>query len=151
MLLLLAAVVAQAADAPAGQPAARVPQPVIEPARGGQCVEDPALMRRNHMEYLKHQRDETMHGGVRGAKYSLKACIECHASQTTNSVAAAQTNFCISCHSYAAVKIDCFECHATQPPKTSFQPLVHPTGARAELGRQLRQLSSPPTSATSKP
>ena len=71
-------------------------------------------MRRNHMDLLKHQRDETMHGGMRGAKYSLKACIECHASQKTGSVAQAQTDFCVSCHSYAAVKIDCFECH--QPP-----------------------------------
>jgi hypothetical protein len=100
-------------------PATRVPKPVIESARGGQCVEDPAFMRRYHMELLKHQRDDTLRGGIRGAKYSLKTCIECHASQTTNSVTAAPTNFCVSCHSYAAVKIDCFECHATQPPKTS--------------------------------
>ncbi|MDE2416785.1 MAG: hypothetical protein KGN32_03180 [Burkholderiales bacterium] len=120
----------------------RVPKPVIEAARGGQCVEDPAFMRRNHMELLKHQRDDTMRGGVRGAKYSLKTCIECHASQATNSVAATPTNFCVSCHSYAAVKIDCFECHATQPQKaSSFHPLV-PTAASGNatpLGMQLRQ------------
>lgn len=141
-LLLFSGVAAQAADEPAKT--SRVPKPVIEAARGGQCVEPPDVMRRNHMEYLKHQRDDTMHGGIRGAKYSLKACIECHASQTTNSVTAAPTNFCISCHSYAAVKVDCFECHATQPGKatTSFYPLVHPTGAHAELSRQLRQLAS---------
>ena len=133
---------ALAADEPAK--GGRVPKPVIEAAKGGQCVEDPAVMRRNHMEYLKHQRDDTVHGGIRGAKYSLKTCIECHASQTTNSVTAAPTNFCISCHSYAAVKVDCFECHATQPGKatSSFYPLVHPTGAHAELSRQLRQLAS---------
>jgi len=141
-LLVLAGAAAQAADEPAK--GSRVPKPVIEAARGGQCVEDPAVMRRNHMEYLKHQRDDTMHGGIRGAKYSLKACIECHASQTTNSVTAAPTNFCISCHSYAAVKVDCFECHATQPGKatTSFYPLVHPSGTHAELSRQLRQLAA---------
>ena len=121
----------------------RVPKPVIEAARGGQCVEPAADMRRNHMKYLKHQRDETMHDGIRGAKYSLKACIECHASPATNSVAAKQTNFCISCHSYTAVKVDCFECHATQPGKTSLHPLVHPTGASAELSRQLHQLAPP--------
>jgi predicted CXXCH cytochrome family protein len=90
-------------------------QPVIEPARSGPCVEDAPTMRRQHMEYLKHQRDATVHGGVRGAKYSLKTCVACHASQQTNSVTAASTNFCVSCHSYAAVKIDCFECHANQP------------------------------------
>ena len=142
LLGLLLGSVAHAADEPAK--GARVPKPVIEAARGGQCVEPSDVMRRNHMEYLKHQRDDTMRGGVRGAKYSLKACIECHASQQTNSVTAAPTNFCISCHSYAAVKVDCFECHATQPGKamSSFYPLVHPSGAHAELSRQLRQLAT---------
>ena len=93
----------------------RVSQPVIEVARGGQCVEDPAFMRRNHMKLLKHQRDDTLRGGVRTGKYSLKTCIDCHASKTTNSVAASDTNFCQSCHNYAAVKIDCFECHTNKP------------------------------------
>lgn len=102
----------------------RVPQPVIEAARGEQCVEDPAFMRRNHMELLKHQRDDTLRGGVRTAKHSLKACIECHASKTSGSVTVANTNFCQSCHIYAAVKIDCFECHANKPPQTSFHPLL---------------------------
>ncbi|MEI8324464.1 MAG: hypothetical protein WCH44_03710 [Betaproteobacteria bacterium] len=94
--------------------ASGVPQPVIEAARGGKCPADPAFMRRNHMELLKHQRDETLRAGARQGKFSLKACIACHASQKTNSVAAAGTNFCQSCHAYAAVQIDCFECHASQ-------------------------------------
>ncbi len=111
--LLLAAV---RVAAQGSQPvAARVQQPVIEKARGGQCVEEPALMRRTHMELLKHQRDDTVRGGIRGARHSLKECIACHASTTSGSVAAAPTNFCVSCHSYAAVKIDCFECHASKP------------------------------------
>lgn len=110
--LLLAGLAAAEGARPA---ATRVPQPVLEPARGGQCVEDPAFMRRNHMELLKHQRDDTVRAGARGGKYSLKGCIGCHASQTTGSVAATQTNFCQSCHSFAAVKIDCFECHASKP------------------------------------
>ena len=93
----------------------RVPQPVIEAASGGQCVADPAFMRRSHMDLLKHQRDDTLRAGVRSAKYSLKDCIACHAGKTTNSVSAAPSNFCQSCHAYAAVKIDCFECHASQP------------------------------------
>ena len=145
---LLMAGVAHAADQPGG----RVPKPVIEVARSGQCVEDPAVMRRDHMKYLKHQRDETVHGGVRGAKYSLKTCIECHASQTTQSVAASKTNFCVSCHSFAAVKIDCFECHATQPSQTSsFHPLVHPAGTTARLSRLVRQLGAETATATSQP
>lgn len=142
LLLLACGFSAHAADEPGKT--SRVPKPVIEAAKGSQCVEPAADMRRNHMEYLKHQRDDTLRGGIRGAKYSLKACIECHASQQTNSVTAAPTNFCISCHSYAAVKVDCFECHATQPGKamTSFHPLVHPSGAHAALSRQLRQLAT---------
>lgn len=111
--LLLAASVAGASNAAV---AGRVPQPVIEVASGaGQCVAEPAFMRRNHMELLKHQRDDTLRSGIRTTKYSLKDCISCHASQTTNSVTAAPSNFCQSCHTYAAVKIDCFECHANQP------------------------------------
>lgn len=98
------------------QPAAiRVQLPVIEKARGGQCVEEPAVIRRTHMDLLRHQRDETVHRGIRGARYSLKGCISCHASTKTGSVAAAPTDFCVSCHSYASVKIDCFECHASKP------------------------------------
>ena len=68
-------------------------------------------MRRDHMKFLKHQRDETMHKGVRAPRHSLKGCIACHANAQTRSVAAAESNFCVSCHSYAAVKIDCFGCH----------------------------------------
>lgn len=114
--VLLAIGLAAAADSPGTQPAAgRVPQPVIEAARGGQCVEDPAFMRRNHMKLLKHQRDDTLRGGIRTGNYSLKACIACHASQTSGSVNVASTNFCQNCHTYAAVKIDCFECHANKP------------------------------------
>lgn len=119
----------------------RVPKPVIEPARGEQCVEDPAFMRRNHMNLLKHQRDDTVRGGIRAAKYSLKACIECHASKSSGSVTLASTNFCQSCHGYAAVKIDCFECHANKPPQTSFHPLLpHSQSGAPALSLQLRQM-----------
>ena len=100
--------------AAAGQPAAaadRTPRPVIEPAAGGQCVAPADQMRRNHMVYLKHQRDDTVRGGIRGARYSLKGCIDCHASRQTASVNQADTNFCVSCHRYAAVRVDCFDCH----------------------------------------
>lgn len=90
--------------------------PIERAAKGAQCVEDTALMRREHMNLLKHQRDQTVFGGIRGAKHSLKDCVACHASTKTGSVAAAQGDFCISCHSYAAVKIDCFECHTGKPP-----------------------------------
>ena len=94
----------------------RTPLPVIERAAAGtHCVDTPAVMRRTHMDLLRHQRDDTVRGGIRGAKHSLKDCIACHASVQTASVARAESNFCVSCHSYAAVKIDCFECHSSQP------------------------------------
>ena len=109
---LLSAASAGGAD---GKPVASPLQPVIEAARGGECVADPAFMRRNHPDLLKHQRNETVHRGVRDARASLKGCIECHASSATGSVAAAPTDFCASCHAYAAVKVDCFECHASKP------------------------------------
>ena len=102
--------------APAWAGDARTPTPTIEPARAGtQCIADPATMRREHPAMLEHQRDATVRGGIRGAKASLKTCIGCHASATTGSVAKADTSFCVSCHQYAAARIDCFDCHATRP------------------------------------
>ena len=98
--------------------------PLVTKARGGQCVDDPAFMRRNHMALLKHQRDDTMHGGVRSGKYSLKACVACHASEASQSVSAEAGDFCQSCHSFAAVKIDCFGCHASKPPAAGAQAAV---------------------------
>lgn len=81
-------------------------------------------MRRNHMKLLVHQRDDTLRGGIRSGKYSLKACVACHASPVSQSVNAEPTNFCQGCHNYAAVKIDCFECHANTPPANAPHPLV---------------------------
>ena len=111
---IVLALVAALAGAPAlaAEEHGRSLGPAIAPAKAGtQCVADPALMRRSHMDMLKHQRDETVHGGIRGAKASLKDCIDCHASPASGSVAAAPGDFCVSCHRYAAVTIDCFDCH----------------------------------------
>lgn len=91
--------------------------PVPSPAKafkGEQCVEPADVMRRDHMEFLKHQRDETLREGIRGQKYSLNACIDCHAVKSPD-VAGGKVRtlkpFCAECHSYAAVSIDCFQCH----------------------------------------
>ena len=40
--------------------------PVPPKAQGGACVADKDVMRRDHMTMLKHQRDATVHEGVRG-------------------------------------------------------------------------------------
>lgn len=112
------------------QESSRVAKPNVTAEKGEKCVEDTEFMRRNHMKLLAHQRDETMHEGIRTKKYSLQNCIECHASKKDNSVRGSD-NFCQSCHNYAAVKIDCFECHASKPKaSTAFHPLV-PHGTRA--------------------
>jgi hypothetical protein len=115
--LLLALCIGAAAAA--GGAAARTPKPVIAPGKGETCIAATEIMRRDHMRMLKHQRDETVHAGVRGEvggkSATLQGCVECHAGKKTGSVAAAKEDFCVSCHAYAAVKIDCFECHATRP------------------------------------
>jgi len=95
-----------------------VPQPDIPRGRGESCVADTDFMRRNHMTMLKHQRDETVLKGVRTKQYSLKECVSCHAvdgPDTTPVTVTSPKHFCRSCHDYVAVKIDCFECHASRP------------------------------------
>jgi predicted CXXCH cytochrome family protein len=92
--------------------------PVIPMGRGDACVEDTDFMRRNHMELLKHQRDETVLEGARSEQYSLMECLDCHAvaGQDANPVTFTDSShFCRSCHDYAAVSIDCFQCHASRP------------------------------------
>lgn len=86
----------------------------LDVGKGGQCVEETQWMRKNHMQVLLHQRDETVHQGIRDGKYSLKNCIECHASTKDNSVIGRADSFCEGCHRYEAVKIDCFECHSSK-------------------------------------
>jgi predicted CXXCH cytochrome family protein len=119
-------------------------EPALPKARAGtSCIADPATMRREHPGLLRHQRDETVRGGVRGTKVSLKACVECHASSASGSVAATRGDFCVGCHSYAAVKIDCFECHASKPAgRGAFHPLTSTQhgGGAAQLAVRYRQL-----------
>ncbi len=101
----------------------RVPLPVLPKAKGEQCVAPAEDMRRNHANYLLHQRDETMRKGIRSNKYSLKECVACHASPDAEAGGADTIRpFCAECHDYAAVKIDCFECHTTKPGKGSLKP-----------------------------
>ena len=95
---------------------ARVALPTVKIEQGGKCVAPADEMRRNHMQMLLHQRDLTMHRGIRTTQHSLKDCIDCHASPKTNSVLG-QDGFCSSCHAYAAVTMDCFECHSPAPRK----------------------------------
>jgi hypothetical protein len=149
LLALAAVALTTAALAWAGsdtQPkASGAPKPVIQKAvKGEQCVEPTDFMRRNHMKLLDHHRDETVLQGVRTKKYSLKECINCHASEKTDSVAAAKGDFCVSCHSYAAVKIDCFDCHSTKPQGSA---ALHPLNA--ETAHYKHKLAAQATSKVS--
>jgi hypothetical protein len=95
-----------------------VPLPFISRGQGDNCVDDTEFMRRNHMTMLRHQRDQTIREGIRGRQYSLKQCVDCHAVSGPDAMPvtiASPNHFCRSCHDYAAVKIDCFQCHASRP------------------------------------
>ena len=88
------------------------------------CVEPTADMRKNHMDYIRDQRDATMHEGIRTKQYSLTECINCHVSDAPDAPHVdSEKHFCNSCHTYAGVTIDCFQCHADRPVKSRFQPL----------------------------
>ena len=45
--------------------------PGSQAAKEQRCVEPTDFMRRNHMEVIKHQRDATVHDGIRSTKHSL--------------------------------------------------------------------------------
>lgn len=121
-LLLLAALFALTARA---QDAGRTPKPTIIIESQQHCIAPPEKMRREHPEMLRHQRVRTVHLGERGAKVSLNACIECHADRQSGSVIGSDHAFCQGCHSYAAVRIDCFDCH---------QPSIRPSAPRLVIG-----------------
>jgi hypothetical protein len=110
------------------------------------CVEPLDDMRRNHMEYILHQRDKTMHEGIRTKQHSLVECINCHVSDAPDAPRySSEQHFCNSCHSFAAVRIDCFQCHADRPVKAgqTAAPLssAEPPQFRHDAGRveQVRQ------------
>ena len=98
--------------------------PALESARSGPCVEDPKVMRRSHMDFMKHDRDDTVRKGMRAIKHSLAACVDCHASRSDGRVLGSDRHFCQGCHAYAAVKVDCFDCHAStaRPAATAAAP-----------------------------
>ncbi|MBF0160829.1 MAG: hypothetical protein HQL88_00945 [Magnetococcales bacterium] len=87
-----------------GHPAHNGPadHPPLEVPEGRECVQPAEWMRRNHMDFLKHNRDMAVREGVRVKDDSLKNCSTCHKSRE---------KFCDRCHAYVAVAPNCFECH----------------------------------------
>ena len=95
-----------------------------ENSEGKSCVLPSEQMRREHPDILKHDRIQTLREGVRaqsdGSKLagSLKQCVNCHAVKDESNKFVRIDNdehFCVSCHKYAAVSIDCFQCHRDIP------------------------------------
>ena len=86
------------------------------------CVRDVTDMRKNHMDYIMHQRDDTTRRGIRTKQDSLAGCIGCHVSKDEHGKYANvgdDKHFCSACHNYAAVSIDCFDCHNDKPTAAS--------------------------------
>ena len=122
---------------------------IVPTPKGDACVEPTADMRANHMKYLLHKRDKTMHEGIRTKQHSLVECINCHATPGEDGKIARihdedSTHFCSTCHTSASVKLDCFECHADRPV-SSFSQL--PEGHDLFALEQLMTESSKPFAA----
>ncbi|HED33939.1 MAG TPA: hypothetical protein ENJ08_06935 [Gammaproteobacteria bacterium] len=89
---------------------------VPHPTNGStECVRPEDDMKANHMKYILHQRDETMHKGIRTETFALHECINCHVEKNSKARFGDSEHFCSSCHNFAGVSIDCFQCHNDRP------------------------------------
>ena len=92
--------------------------PVIPKALGSQCVKETQYMRENHMDFLFEKRDLVVLKGIRTTHDSFNNCLSCHAVTNIEGHVVSyddSKHFCRPCHDFAAVKIDCFECHSSVP------------------------------------
>jgi hypothetical protein len=89
------------------------------PHEGGQCVEDTAYIRTNHMRLLTGWRDDavryadriyTARDGRRHEKSLTGTCLSCHVEKE---------EFCDRCHDYIAAEIHCWDCHDQKKPMTA--------------------------------
>jgi hypothetical protein len=94
-----------------GLKAGSLPKPELPPGGEKKCVESVEYMRANHMQLLNEWRDNVLRDGnrtvvtVEGKDYRKglqMACMQCHSNKE---------KFCDSCHTYAAVKPYCWDCH----------------------------------------
>lgn len=117
--------------------------PGSQAANERSCVEATDFMRRNHMEVIQHQRDETVHGGIRATRHSLAGCISCHVRHEADGTPVPVNQpeqFCGACHAYLAVHLNCFDCHAKVPSPS----------ARAGLPEISDPVAGPPPSEGSR-
>jgi nitrate reductase gamma subunit len=81
-------------------------------------TDDATVMIRNHPRFLFSHRTIVMHTGVGSPADSLERCVTCHAVKDPSGQPVGfddPSHFCRSCHTKAAVSIDCFECHQSRP------------------------------------
>jgi len=100
------------------------------------CVRETGFMRRNHMELIEHQRNLTVHQGIRSITNSLAVCIDCHVGydqQRQPVPVYADGQFCRNCHEFAAVDMNCFDCHAGVPVPPTGDPIRPGGGEKAGL------------------
>ena len=87
------------------------------------CVRETTWMRSHHFTLIEHDRDITVHQGVRTVDGSMAECVACHANkdEAGNYIAVDDPGqFCAACHQYTGVTFDCFSCHATKPGKSGY-------------------------------
>ncbi len=118
--------------------------PVVPKAAGEAHPEGNEFMRINHMKLMVHDRDDTVLLGDRNVKYSLKECVACHAVMGPDarpvSVKSDQ-HFCRTCHEFAAVKIDCFQCHNSLPDADLVKKLTMLPQKDRELAAYLKEVT----------
>ena len=144
-LLLGAYTPAMAADAAAEENTAGpyIPKAQRRYSEAQGCVEPTAEMRKNHMVYILDQRDATMYEGIRTRQYSLQECINCHVSDAADAPRVdSEKHFCNSCHTYAGVSIDCFQCHADRPIKLRQQSRSNSSSYHVKTAVQPATLTS---------
>lgn len=118
-------------NAVAGEPGPEIPR-----GQGDHCVADTDYMRRNHMDLLTHQRDDTVIRGIRSEPFSIVDCVDCHVQKNASGEPIridAEGQFCQSCHAYAAVKIDCFGCHAATPDQAALEQGLEGTSSNNDF------------------
>jgi hypothetical protein len=112
VLILLAALLMSCnRDTASSKPKLSLDTPVINAMTNKQCVKPAQYMAANHMTMLNTWRDDVVRnndrtlGEIDGVMYekSLQnTCLKCHSNVN---------EFCNKCHSYASVKVYCWDCH----------------------------------------
>ncbi|RME16367.1 MAG: Hdr-like menaquinol oxidoreductase cytochrome c subunit [Alphaproteobacteria bacterium] len=113
----------------AGGAAAGGSYPAVPAATGDPHPEGNDYWRLHHMDLLQHDRDKTVREGIRNLSpddvaitASIGTCFDCHAVKDEQGEYVSfddPRHFCRVCHDYAAVTIDCFECHRSTPANTT--------------------------------